>query len=68
MHGEMPRPSNFDLYDRHVFKGHLARKLASWREQGDSYEDIAYRLRTEHGVNVTGVTVGRWLHRLNNVA
>lgn len=68
MAGAMAGRSSFTVYDSHVFGGRLARKLARWREQGESYEDIAFLLRTKHGVNVSSQTVRRWLRRLDNVA
>ena len=40
--------------------GNLAAWIAGRRERGDSYNEIAFALRTEHGVAVTGETVRVW--------
>lgn len=62
----MARQSNFELYDRLVFRGGLAKQLTDWRTEGHSYEEIAYRMR-EKGVIVTSVTVWRWVRDMEEV-
>jgi intein-encoded DNA endonuclease-like protein len=40
--------------------GKLDELLAGWRSEGQSYEAIARRLETEHGVVLSMWTVKRW--------
>lgn len=40
--------------------GKLDELLAGWRAEGQSYEAIARRLETEHGVVLSMWTVKRW--------
>lgn len=54
----MAPPSTFDLYDR-LLNGRLTNLLADGRAGGLSFEDIAFRLRSE-GVEVSASTVRRW--------
>lgn len=42
----------------------LAAFVQSARDAGESHEDIAYKLRTEVGVQVTKSTVHRWAAEL----
>lgn len=56
----VPRPSTFPLYDR-IIGGGLWNLLCEWRDNGDSYEDISYRLRTKYDIQVTASTVYRWM-------
>jgi transposase-like protein len=58
----MSRPTTFDLYDR-IVDGNLRSLLAGWREEGLSFDDVAYKLR-DHGISVSRSTVGRWLKSL----
>jgi len=55
----MSRTSQYELADR-LLGGTLTLKLASWRADGSSLEDIAYKLRAEHDINVSTATVYRW--------
>lgn len=48
-----------ELTDR-LLDGKLDTYLAERREKGDSYNEIAFTLRTDHGVSVTGETVRAW--------
>lgn len=58
--------STRDAADR-ILNGALAGWIAVRRDQGDSYNEIAFTLRTEHGIAVTGETVRVW-HLADNVA
>lgn len=40
--------------------GNLAAWIAGRRERGDSYNEIAFSLRSEHDIAVTGETVRTW--------
>lgn len=51
--------SQFPLVDRLV-GGDLKERIAAWRAEGLSFNDIAIRLREEHGIAVTDETVRRW--------
>lgn len=56
--GGMSR-SQFPLADRLV-GGDLKERIAAWRAEGLSFNDIAIRLREEHSIAVTDETVRRW--------
>lgn len=47
------------LVDR-LIPGGLAAYLTEARENGQTFADIAFRLRTEHDIEVTQETVRRW--------
>jgi intein-encoded DNA endonuclease-like protein len=38
----------------------LADCLAAWRHDGDTFTEIAWRLRTDHGITVSAETVRQW--------
>ena len=54
-----PRTTKYALVDR-LLGGTLTDKLTAWRNAGTSYDEIAYRLRADHDVNVSTATVYRW--------
>jgi hypothetical protein len=54
----------FELSDR-AMGGKLAFLLRKWRAERLSYEKIARKLETEHGIDVTGRTVQSWLENLD---
>jgi hypothetical protein len=56
----MARTSTFHAYDR-LLGGRLGAMLLEWRTSGESAEDIAYRLRSEHDIKVSSATALRWL-------
>lgn len=47
------------LVDRLLPEG-LTAFLAEGRANGDTFADLAYRLRSEHDIDVTQETVRRW--------
>lgn len=47
------------LVDR-LIPGGLAAYLTEARENGQTFADITFRLRTEHDIEVTQETVRRW--------
>ena len=47
------------LVDR-IIPGGLAAYLTEARADGDTFADIAFRLRSEHDIEVTQETVRRW--------
>jgi hypothetical protein len=53
----------YGLSDR-ATGGRLAYLLRKWREDGLSHELIARKLENEHGIVVSGRTVGNWLAEL----
>lgn len=55
----MARASSFDLYNR-ILDGKLRDILAELRAEGNSLEEIAFRLRAMN-VQASGGTIGRWL-------
>lgn len=55
----MSRTSTFPLHDR-ALDGKLTKLLTDWRDENLSYAEIAFRLRTEHQMNVSASTVMRW--------
>lgn len=58
----MARTSSFPLYDQLKFDGRLAETLTAWRDDEKlSVDEIAFRLRSDHGVVVSRSTVARWL-------
>lgn len=59
----MPPASTFHLYDR-IVGGDLGQRLAAWREEGETYDDIAFALRTDFDVKVSPSTVHRWCRDL----
>lgn len=59
----MPRNDSFPLVDR-IVPGGLAAYLTAAREADDSYETIAYRLRSEHDIKVSGETARKWCKRV----
>lgn len=56
----MARRSTFPIYDR-VLDGRLEGLLRAWRTDGLSYVEIAWKLRSEHGIEVAPETVRRWI-------
>lgn len=52
-------PSTFPLADR-AAGGRLAELIARYRGEGESFEDIAYKLRQDHGIVTSSATVRRW--------
>ena len=55
----MARTSTYPLHDR-ALDGKLTPLLSELRKSGMSYEDITYKLRSEHDMSVTRSTVRRW--------
>lgn len=55
----MGRGSIRPLVDK-LLDGQLAALLEAWRTEGLSYNDMAYRLRSEHDINVSQETIRRW--------
>jgi hypothetical protein len=45
----------------------LAGCLASWRDTGHTFAEIAWRLRTDHSITVSAETVRQWCND-DNVA
>jgi len=58
----MPGRDMFALYDR-LLKGTLIEVLSALKAEGLSANEIAYRIRSEHDVDVSHETVRRWLRR-----
>ena len=56
----MTRSSTFPLVDR-ILEGRLPDLLTTWRKEGATFQDIAYRLRAEHDIKVSIATVQRWV-------
>lgn len=52
----------FPLVDR-LIPGGLADWLGTARDAGDSFETIAFRLRSEHDITVSSETVRGWCAR-----
>jgi intein-encoded DNA endonuclease-like protein len=63
----MPPTDTFPLADRLV-PGGLTAYLAAARDAGDSYETIAYRLRSEHDITVSAETARKWCNRSESEA
>lgn len=59
---DVARRDTFPLVDRLV-PGGLAAFLAAARADDESHETIAFRLRTEHDLEVSGETVRKWCRR-----
>lgn len=57
--GVVPRTTLRDLADR-VIPGGLDAWLSERTEAGDSLIEITYRLRTDHGINVSPESVRQW--------
>lgn len=57
----MSRRSTFPLADR-IFKGNLLGYLQGLKDAGLSHEDIAFKLREEHQLEVSASTVRNWLN------
>lgn len=57
------RPSTYQAWDAAV-GGKLAEILRSYREDDLSFESIAFRLRTDHSVEVSSSTVYRWMREI----
>lgn len=51
--------SSFPLADR-LLDGRLADLLTELRDEGESYESIAFKLRDEHDIRISMGTVRRW--------
>lgn len=60
----MARSSTFPLVDR-ILDGQLTALLTTWRGEGATFQDIAYRLRAEHDIRVSIATVQRWVDITN---
>lgn len=60
----MAATDTFPLVDR-IIPGGLPKFLTEARAAGDSFETIAYRLRSEHDVTVGADTVRRWCTRVS---
>lgn len=56
------RASTFALHDR-LIGGDLRERLKAYRDEGFSYDEIAFRLRDE-GVVISRSTVHRWCQDL----
>ncbi len=59
----MPNTATWRMADR-LTGGTLADTIRGYRSQGLSPDQIASRLYAEHGVEVTGRTLRRWLPEL----
>lgn len=55
----------YPLVDR-ILNGDLDQHLTTWREEGLSAADIAFKLRTDHRVTVSVATVARWVRTLED--
>lgn len=58
----MPPTDTFPLADRLV-PGGLVAFLNAARDAGDSFETIAFRLRSEHQIQVSAETARKWCAR-----
>jgi len=56
----MARASGYPLANR-ALDGELGALLKQWTEEGMSYFDMAYKLRSEHDLHVSPSTVSRWI-------
>lgn len=61
------RNGTFDLHDRAIGGG-LADWLRAQRAEGVAWNEIAYRLRTEHDLKVSVETLRRWFAGLEEEA
>lgn len=59
----MAATDTFPLIDR-IVPGGLNAFLTAARAAGDSHETIAYKLRSEHSIEVSAETVRKWCLRL----
>lgn len=55
----MPLPLSYQLLDR-LMDDQLLEHLDAEREDGRSYDEIAYDLSTSHSVRISGENVRRW--------
>ena len=53
----------YEIADRSM-SGRLALLLTRWQAEGLNRDAMAEKLQHEHGINVTGRTVDRWLAAL----
>jgi hypothetical protein len=60
------RPALFELID-HRLDGQLADVLRELDTDDRSFEEITFRLRTEHSVLVSTATVRRWLRDIREI-
>ncbi|MEM9611137.1 MAG: hypothetical protein AAGA99_27265 [Actinomycetota bacterium] len=60
----MPRTSRLHLVDR-LLDGGLRKFIVERHEAGESYDSIAWALRDEHDVEVTGETLRVWRRQLD---
>lgn len=58
----MARTDTYPLVDR-IVDGGLQAFLAAARSAGESFETIAFRLRSEHDITVSAETVRKWCDR-----
>lgn len=56
----MSRASGYPLANR-ALDGELGTLLKQWSDEGLSFYDMAYLLRSEHDLSVTPSTVSRWM-------
>lgn len=54
------------LVDR-ILNGDLDQHLTDWRAEGMSAADIAFKLRTDHRIDVSVATVARWVRKMEEV-
>jgi hypothetical protein len=60
MSSHMANRSTYPLVDM-LFDGRLAERLRVWRvDEARSFEDIAYLIRAESGIQRSAKTVQRW--------
>lgn len=62
----MGRAPTFPLFDR-ILDGKLAELLTGWRDEGLSYLDISFKLRSEHELTVSPSTIQRWIEQGEDV-
>lgn len=58
----MANRSTFPLVDR-LLEGTLADTLIAWDDEDVKPEEMAFRLRSEHGVRLSSSTVRRWVEK-----
>ncbi len=59
----MGRRSTLDIAEA-LTNGAVGRYVMRRRSQGDAYQEIAFGLREEYGIEVTDTTVRAWVLRL----
>lgn len=63
----MARASGYPIANR-ALDGELGSLLTQWSEDGLSYFDMAYKLRSEHDLQVSPSTISRWMKQVEATA